>query len=256
MEKKGQRFTLAQTMKITLGIISILLLGVLAVALYGSVVDKAKEKQAEASLEEIVGRINNLDEGKSINFPLQSPKGWYLVKLDNSLCFCSDYDISNCLSDGVCQAINKDLLFFEKCYEYGSERMLGCISLSSVPVEIGLNLRDKQTVEIYSYSSVYDLTRFKKEGLSKNILGLALDYVNNPKNKEIKIQLDDSLKDYFELNSVTGFLKILDSKEDKIYSYVNYPRGEHLEYTKIIEIKSSSREVYQISFTEVVYINE
>ena len=72
--KKAEQFTLAETMKIILGVASIFLLLILASAMYGIFSKKSEIEQARASLTQIKEVINKLEEGKSSTLLLESPK--------------------------------------------------------------------------------------------------------------------------------------------------------------------------------------
>ena len=82
MRNKGD-FTLAETMKIVLAVISIGLLLYLAVNLYGIFTKKSQIEQARETLKQIVENINLLEEGKSKTFLLESPDKWGLFYYDD-----------------------------------------------------------------------------------------------------------------------------------------------------------------------------
>ncbi len=77
--KKAEQFTLAETMKIVLAVLSIGLLLYLAASMYGIFTKKTQIEQARGSIENLIERINSLEEGEIKSYTLESPKGWYLV---------------------------------------------------------------------------------------------------------------------------------------------------------------------------------
>ena len=82
-DKRAEKFTLAETMKIILGVLSIGLLLGLSVAVYGIFTKEPQIKQAKATLTEIKNIVENLEGGGSYKFLLESPMDWYLVYFED-----------------------------------------------------------------------------------------------------------------------------------------------------------------------------
>jgi hypothetical protein len=128
---KGSVFGVENFGSIVIAVLAIIVLGFLAVNLYGLFADKDM-KNASAFVDSLVSKIDALDEGQENTFFLQAVKGWILVSWDkdtpvatdgevisidkkpqrcfneNCLCFCSE-SINNCQEKGYCRVIDRKI---------------------------------------------------------------------------------------------------------------------------------------------------
>src|SRR6056297_2937253 len=129
MNKKAE-ITAEEVLKIVLAVIGIVFLLILAFQLYGMFINKTDLEQAKSTLNQIKGRIDNLEEGESDKMLITSPEGWFIVSYDKKedlpsnckfnecLCFCPE---GGC-EEGVCK--NGKGVKIEKFYSY-NEIILG-----------------------------------------------------------------------------------------------------------------------------------
>lgn len=109
--------TLEESLKLVLAIIGIFLLVYLLISLYGILGRKNKIEMAKAMLEEIKGKIDQLQkEGEIKQVLINGPKDWYLVGFNSPipfelcgggakhcLCFCPESFASSCRDEGICK---------------------------------------------------------------------------------------------------------------------------------------------------------
>jgi len=191
---KGSVFGVENFGSIVLAVLAIVVLGFLAVNLYGLFADKDM-KNASAFVDSLVSKIDALDEGQENTFFLQAVKGWILVSWDkdtpvaqngeniaanikpqrcfdkNCLCLCSE-EISKCQDNGYCRVIDRNIDVFSygsasstKTYSagfQGSVPTYNYVNFSSKCLYFRDNLlepitvsKDKSDIEIkYSYGSL------------------------------------------------------------------------------------------------------
>lgn len=77
--KNKRGILLPESLRLILALICLVLLIFLAVRLYGLFLGKTEIEQAKASLEQISGIMDNLEDGESAKYLVTGPKGWYLV---------------------------------------------------------------------------------------------------------------------------------------------------------------------------------
>lgn len=120
-----------------IAVIGIVLLGFFGVKLYGFFVD-ADMKNAQAFIDDFVGKIKTLNDGESNSFALRGVEGWILVAWnkenpialegevigkdskpqkcfdkDNCLCICEN-SIENCQDVGYCRAVDGAIKIISK----------------------------------------------------------------------------------------------------------------------------------------------
>lgn len=271
--KKAENFTLAEFMKIVLGIMSIGLLLVLAASMYGIFSKKSEIEQARATLKQITETMNNLKEGEQKTFLLESPKSWVLIyygkdingnldfrmpqlcKGKNCLCICN-YQGQNpdCDSFGVCENLEniqktseisfgvvvdiKNIFISKSGGNILIERTAGAYKKSEEIFTKILNYKYKEnskTIEEFSVGYVSDLTPKKIEENT----GIYSDYTNEN-------ELTSAIKSYFVNGAFVFKISSSDGKDvfrkeggDASHSTFSYTEHEK-------EIINSKGEKYKI----------
>lgn len=120
-----------------IAVIGIVLLGFFGVKLYGFFIDSGM-KNAQAFIDDLTGKVQNLKEGESNSFALRGVEGWILVAWDketsialdgevidknrkpqkcfdkdNCLCICEG-SIEKCQEVGYCRAIDRNISLIGK----------------------------------------------------------------------------------------------------------------------------------------------
>jgi len=118
MNKKGEGMTLNEFIKIIIAVICIAFLIYFSTLIYSGFKDKNNIKQADATLKDIIYRIEKMEVGKEASYLYLSPEKYYFLssyddnKVDfcsarNCLCLCKD---SECKDFGICRSTDKIFL--------------------------------------------------------------------------------------------------------------------------------------------------
>ncbi|MCX6748326.1 MAG: hypothetical protein NT076_01855 [Candidatus Pacearchaeota archaeon] len=125
IKNKKADLTLTEGAKLILAVICIGLLILFAVMLYNSLSSKQEREQAQATLEQLTGQMQQMKEGEVSEFLITSPIAWSIVyfnknlgdsrpksciKDKNCLCICQESDIKDC-QKGVCKSIDGSVIF-------------------------------------------------------------------------------------------------------------------------------------------------
>lgn len=152
MKNNKGLFAMEEMMKLVLGIVGILLLVYLAASLYGIFTERNKLEQAKAILDNLVEKINVLEESEgAVNYLLESPQEWYLASFefgkeyaaecDNfCICLCEDVD---CEGPRECKPTPKFVLLRNS--EGKEQRYLG----EKLPLSFNVEL---YAAEVYPYT--------------------------------------------------------------------------------------------------------
>ena len=171
MNKKAEELVTKNALSMIIAVVAILFIGVLLFKLYNFTKDNEAES-AKKTLENLVGKIKNLDNGQAGKFVVQgfsSKKQWYLVgfdmgdkidekpgkcALDSCICICPDTlkEIGKkCQDEGFCELIGADTevkvsFHYEKAVikgtirDYQIDKFIGnsynCIPLTQNLIEI------------------------------------------------------------------------------------------------------------------------
>ncbi len=212
-----------ETLKIIIAVIGIGILVFATTSFAGIFMKNTKLEQAEASLNLIKEKINSFDgDGESINFPLTSPKGWYLLVLEKEegsyLCICEDIvsedieQINVCEEKGTCAELNQNILIsnFE-------EKNQGTMGVKRKALKI----------------SVEDFVIEKKKGVIYLTKGIEEAEVSNIFREFLSNEVDTSKIDLDKLSSVKDFSQV-SNVEDLIRVFCINPRNW---YTGDLEIQ-------------------
>jgi len=126
--KSKKAFLLGEyTLKIIIGVLSLLLLIYLLYSLHSNSQDERDLKMAEATLDELVGKMEEAKTGDSQTLTLLNPVGWNIYTFrkdfqykpiaceDNCICVCehdfNKINAKNCDAQGVCKNFNEETYF-------------------------------------------------------------------------------------------------------------------------------------------------
>ncbi len=267
MKNKKADFTLGETMKIILAVISIGMLLYLAVSMYGLFTKKSEIQQARATLAGIKETINKLEEGKTASYLLQSPNKWVLVYYENSdlgipqlcngkncLCICN-YRGQNpdCDSYGVCENIEN----IEKTSEITLGTMINIKDIYFSKVNGKIFIERKAGAYQKSEDIFEKLLEHKINENSKSVEELSVEYITDLTQKKIDSvglntysQDDDltkTIKSSFGENGAFNF-EIRDSKGIVVFNRfgVNPGNAESNSKEHEKEIVNAKGEKYKI----------
>ena len=268
--KKAEQFTLAETMKIILGVASIFLLLILASAMYGIFSKKSEIEQARASLDEII-RVGNIENLNSVL--VESPNGWFIAsfwegdelpkdcKNDKCICICKMSDSEILLQDllktrkSLCDAfgycVNPDKSF-DIVNAYQS------IKLSNLPLKLSF-FHEKDSVslgvpeEINSYSNQ---EQYFNSLLKRKIL-ISVEDINKEVTFKEALLIYGEKKQESILNSMQKDLDLF-SKEQNILSvfYLHDGFGNNKIFIKNLPILANTPNFAGPRITKWVTIEE
>lgn len=113
---------LKEVITLVISVLCLIILFYLAFQLYGMLVKKSAFEQAKASLEQIVGTINKVEEGTPKTYLITAPKDWFIIVYtkgtesplscsgNNCICLCPAEDRDRCDKEGVCNTIGLDIV--------------------------------------------------------------------------------------------------------------------------------------------------
>lgn len=119
--KNKKAILLKEGINLFVAVIVIVLLIILITQIFSIFSNKNKLEQAKATLNQIVSKIESLEDGEKSSYMVLSPKGWYIIAYEegqempiqcggkNCLCICEEADAKKCESLGVCK--NAETLF-------------------------------------------------------------------------------------------------------------------------------------------------
>ena len=106
-----------EVLKILIAALCLFLLIYLAVSLYQIFITKSELEQARATLGDITGKINTLEEGKNSEYLITAPKNWIIISFRSE----ENNDNNNFLSElCICPSISApgyEWLSYDKEYE-------------------------------------------------------------------------------------------------------------------------------------------
>lgn len=111
--KKAQKLLGEHGVELIIAVLSLVILIYLGFSLYGFFIgEDTEERQAEASLQKIVDKINSLEQGQKVDFQVFNPLKW-------SLGFISSLDGDNPCEEGKsCVCLCEGNLLKEDCIYY------------------------------------------------------------------------------------------------------------------------------------------
>lgn len=191
--KRAEGFLESETLRVVLALLCIILLAVLAFKLYNLFIKKTDVEQAKETFEQLVSKMNGLNEGGNDSYMITSPKSWVLMSNEEQICICNFGDqgasffryenrqeaFRVCSTIGICSRIKNNIGQFDSC---GWGAFQSCIDLKELPLR--LYLEKKQGI-------VY--LRTKAEAVIANRLDSILNYKKDENSKTIKELIIDQI---------------------------------------------------------------
>jgi len=213
MRKKGILIG-EHVINIIIAVLAVVVLAYLGIQLYNSYLGgKTELKQAQATLDMIVGVVEEIKPGEEITKIITSPRDWYLLdfkKRENSpdtcfgeacLCLCETLDINDCKKNGACKGIEEDVVVGSENLAYTDSNLFYIkfdkpqnLLLFNKEKEVFINTQDSRFFE-----NMLDF-EINFEGESKKIISAVLASVDNY--LDIKSSAEDSL---LELSKKEGY---------------------------------------------------
>ncbi|MFQ5531342.1 MAG: transglycosylase SLT domain-containing protein, partial [Candidatus Nanoarchaeia archaeon] len=115
MKSKRGNMPLGETIvKVGIAIIGITVLLILALNLYSIFLIKPKIDQAKATMDDIILKIEGLEDSDSTDYIVESPKGWHFFEFNkdgqDNFCICPKANEKNCLIKGICKDIKVEVV--------------------------------------------------------------------------------------------------------------------------------------------------
>ena len=162
---EGEGILPGETVKIIIAVIGILALFYLAVSLYGIFNNKTEIEQAKASLDEIIQRVNNLQEGQSGEVLITGPKSSLLYYITGTqttsfcnsekpcICICLNPDNNHgCNEPNTCQITSLNYKIADKGV-IGNTQYVNWLGMGA-PVALTLKKEGKDIIVTLSDSNV------------------------------------------------------------------------------------------------------
>jgi Tfp pilus assembly protein PilE len=249
MRNKNAEITIEEVAKIVLAVIGIIVLIVLAAGLYGIFTKKADLEQAKETLNQLMTKLEKLEEGDSGNYLITSPNDWYVISykkgessprdcaMENCLCVCSGFNINDCNVGGVCQKTDKTIIMEQRSSIYNVANNV--IIFSPLPLSLklineGSNLKiTYDMIELNEDQVLFDnflssTSDFANKG-EISIESQILYYINSGEwgrdftlkktfkgDKNFKESLENNIKNYFLDYKYPIFISIREERTDTI----------------------------------------
>ncbi len=146
MNKVGSTWFTEETAKFLVSVLVIVILILLGIKIANLFSEGKESEQAEFVLEEINRFSSSLSNGESVSILIESPKGWRIMSIDNSVCVCPSYSfgyfqtdadvleqVSKCKKANIC--VSKKIYLPNNC-EFN--HLQNCLEISSVPFIISV----------------------------------------------------------------------------------------------------------------------
>lgn len=222
--KKAEGLLESETLRVVIAVMCILLLVVLAYKLYGLFTKKTAIEQAKETFDQLVSKMNGLQEGGNDSYMITSPQKWVLMSNGEKICICSfenqgaDFFRSAnrqeafrvCAVNGFCSHVKNNMGQFDTC---GWGAFQNCIDFKELPLRLYL----KKKEGIVSLKT-------KAEAVIANRLESILNYKNDENSKSIremiieKIEISSRIKDagFFETMFNSGPMQESIEKQKEI----------------------------------------
>lgn len=176
--RKAQNFLMPEVLKMIVALACIIILIAVGYVMYGLLTKKTEIEQAKATLNNIIEKIEFIQEGQKTEYLMTGPKGGYLVKYaegqkspatckgKNCLCIClgdvnlnyagaknyfnEDEGISICEKRGICKVVDRKVEFMTGSALTNSvvtKYISSFIILNPLPLELYLR-KTKETIEV------------------------------------------------------------------------------------------------------------
>lgn len=198
--KNKKAILMKEFLGILIAVICLVLLVMFAGKLYGIFIKKTPADQAKETLNQIVAKIDSLDEGENSSYMVVSPINWVLMSNGEKLCICSfedkDFDFFKssrnvafwtCAEEGFCENIKNNINPEVRC---SYDLFQSCLEFKNLPLQI--YIEKKEIIHLMT----------KKGSVIGNIFERALDYKKDEDSKtmrelilelmEIKTRIDDA----------------------------------------------------------------
>ena len=256
--KKGEFFK-SEIFKVVLGIVSLILLIILASKLYGLFINKSEIEQARSTLDHLINEIKGLEEGGEGEFLLTTPAKWVINVFDDQFCICNpekakiNFDKedlnSDCQINGLCEKLNVKI--DGVCKLHASELVGSCITIGMKSIILKKDQEIVTLIEAKLNEERNQFEEFLEFKLEENedLISLSKQYIRNREDKELKKLLGESVRSAFNENELENglfYIMKLNKIDEKyfksqgIYTY-SYP-------------DSYSREFMELYFEQIKYI--
>ena len=191
--KKAEGLLEGETLRVVIALLCILLLAVLAFKLYGLFTKKTAVEQAKETFDQLVSKMNGLQEGGNDSYMITSPQKWMLISNGEKICICSFENQGSgffrsanreeafrvCATNGFCSQIKNNIGQFDVC---GWGAFENCIDLKELPLRLYLNKKEgvvslKTKVEAAISNKFEAILDYKKDENSKTIKELMVDQI-------------------------------------------------------------------------------
>ncbi len=226
--KNKKAMLIGEGLGMIIAIACILILIYAAGSLYGGITQKTKIEQAKATFDQIVAKIEVLEEGEKGDYLVTSPKEWYFVVYEENQNMPSQCEGSNCLC--ICPSNENlekvqagwkmvDSLFYkrsegiDKCEKEGFCKNVG--EKVKIREAYFIDREDITNVAFVNWISFYDMPKelfFKKEAGTLYISDLEIDskIMVNFLNKEVEFEEEKTkinllVARLFDKCSIEGF---------------------------------------------------
>ncbi len=226
--KRKRGILLPETLKIIIAVLSIILLMILAVKLFNLFTSKTEIEQAKAALEQITSRIDELEEGETIEYLITGPEDWSLIAFnkgenapseclgENCLCICeiSGEIVDDCEISGVCRKSENKFEFIQSSFVINHK--FNQLLIYEIP--LNLFLQKKQDIITMSFISLNSeqgelFINFLDSkslflGEEKTIREQILYFIRNQKNILAEQELKKNIQGYFQDHEYPIFISI------------------------------------------------
>jgi hypothetical protein len=260
---EGSTFLASETVKIVLSVISIILLIMLAAAIYNMLIDKTKLEQARATFDQIEGISENLEEGEEAKYLVTSPKSWFIgiypkgeaspvaCRGQDCICICDgefkktvnphdlmrnsfqEKRINQCEDKGVCRIQEHSVLMNDINFANNALNYIGIYGIMNILIK-----REDGSI-IFSTKNQIE---FEDLELFENFLSSKSNFLQNG---EITIQEQIELYGKtLKRKRVLGFLDVYyegdkDMKEELMKNIENYFQNYDFPMTTILKVEGS-----------------
>lgn len=213
--KTKKAILLEEGMRLFVALAVLVMLVYLAYSLYDIFIAKSDLEKAKATLKQIAGKLEGLEDGQEIKYLVTAPKNWQIIGYKpgedmprqcmnkNCLCICREFSLEGCEKEGVCKQMQISFELVE--FDNANER-IGYILINQ-PFTLYLKKKQSNFEISSSLTSLSNEEQSLIDGFLKseydfldkgkiNIENQILNYVNSGKISSSRIlEGDTSMKD-------------------------------------------------------------
>jgi hypothetical protein len=218
--KKASLLLESETVKIVLAVICLCLLIFLAYKLYTLFMKKTAIEIARENIEQLVNKINKLEEGQSGKFTLTGPNDWYLMLFNkgdpmpvqcanagNCLCICEAQTYEGCDKQGICKSLNLESQMSYTCFASsitGVDYVYKCFKIKIQDIILNKNngavyIGDISAIGENSVGKRFsDVLKIVDEN-GNSVENLIFQYIGN-KDENLRLSTKKLIRDYLKEN--------------------------------------------------------